>query len=94
MNAKDTKKGDIHTVDPKLLEILVCPLTKNELEYDAKAQDANLRVPSFRERFRFQPPFVVTQPLDRRGRGTQAVERKVQLPPMRHRCQQVADGLW
>ena len=39
MNAKKTKQGDIHTVDPKLLEILVCPLTKNELEYDAKAQE-------------------------------------------------------
>lgn len=24
-------------VDPKLLEILVCPLTKSELRYDAKA---------------------------------------------------------
>ena len=34
MNAKDS-----NTVDPKLLEILVCPLTKNELEYDAKAQE-------------------------------------------------------
>ena len=27
------------TVDPKLLEILVCPLTKTVLEYDAKAQE-------------------------------------------------------
>ena len=26
-------------VDPKLLEILVCPVTKTELEYDAKAQE-------------------------------------------------------
>lgn len=26
-------------VDPKLLEILVCPLTKTTLEYDAKAQE-------------------------------------------------------
>ena len=25
--------------DPKLLEILVCPLTKTPLEYDAKAQE-------------------------------------------------------
>ena len=29
------KKG----VDPKLLEILVCPVTKGELEYDAAAQE-------------------------------------------------------
>lgn len=26
-------------VDPKLLEILVCPLTKSPLRYDAKAQE-------------------------------------------------------
>ncbi len=39
MNAKESKKSGDHAVDPKLLEILVCPLTKNELEYDAKAQE-------------------------------------------------------
>ena len=27
------------TVDPKLLEILVCPLTKAPLRYDAAAQE-------------------------------------------------------
>ncbi len=27
------------TVDPKLLEILVCPLTKGPLRYDKKAQE-------------------------------------------------------
>ena len=27
------------TVDPKLLEILVCPLTKGPLRYDASAQE-------------------------------------------------------
>jgi len=37
-------------VDPKLLEILVCPLTKAPLRYDAKAQEliseqANLAYP-------------------------------------------------
>ena len=37
-------------VDPKLLEILVCPLSKGPLEYDAEAQEliskqANLAYP-------------------------------------------------
>ncbi len=32
-------KPAAHAVDPKLLEILVCPLTKHTLEYDAKAQE-------------------------------------------------------
>lgn len=26
-------------IDPKLLEILVCPMTKSPLRYDAKAQE-------------------------------------------------------
>jgi uncharacterized protein len=28
-----------NTIDPKLLEILVCPLTKTPLEYDAAKQE-------------------------------------------------------
>ena len=28
-----------HGIDPKLLEILVCPLTKTPLEYDAERQE-------------------------------------------------------
>ena len=28
-----------HSVDPKLLEILVCPLTKVPLRFDAEAQE-------------------------------------------------------
>jgi len=28
-----------HAIDPKLLEILVCPLTKVPLRYDAAAQE-------------------------------------------------------
>ena len=27
------------TIDPKLLEILVCPVTKGPLQYDAEAQE-------------------------------------------------------
>ena len=29
----------MHVIDPKLLEMLVCPLTKEPLRYDAKAQE-------------------------------------------------------
>lgn len=31
--------GESRPVDPKLLEILVCPLTKQTLEYDAERQE-------------------------------------------------------
>ena len=31
--------SDTSSVDPKLLEILVCPITKGPLEYDAAAQE-------------------------------------------------------
>lgn len=31
--------GGGRTVDPKLLEILVCPITKQRLEYDAGRQE-------------------------------------------------------
>ncbi|MDG2034271.1 MAG: Trm112 family protein [Rhodospirillales bacterium] len=37
-----TKRSDcvtVHDVDPKLLEILVCPLTKGPLQYDRKNQE-------------------------------------------------------
>jgi uncharacterized protein len=30
---------DPHTTDPKLLEILVCPVTKTRLSYDAEAKE-------------------------------------------------------
>ena len=36
--SKDPASGD-DRVDPKLLEILVCPLTKGPLRYDAEAQE-------------------------------------------------------
>ena len=32
-------KSGAHAVDPKLLEILVCPLTKQPLSYDKEAQE-------------------------------------------------------
>ena len=38
MNA-GTNDRPSHLIDPKLLEILVCPLTKTPLEYDAQKQE-------------------------------------------------------
>lgn len=35
----DTAPAEHGSVDPKLLEILVCPLTKTRLEYDAAQQE-------------------------------------------------------
>jgi uncharacterized protein YbaR (Trm112 family) len=35
----DPGEGSAPRLDPKLLEILVCPLTKGRLEYDAAAQE-------------------------------------------------------
>lgn len=32
-------RGDTGTVDPRLLELLVCPLTKGPLDYDAARQE-------------------------------------------------------
>jgi len=37
MSDRETRSG--RTVDPKLLEILVCPITKTTLEYDRERQE-------------------------------------------------------
>jgi uncharacterized protein YbaR (Trm112 family) len=37
MPERETETG--RTVDPKLLEILVCPVTKTTLEYDRERQE-------------------------------------------------------
>jgi hypothetical protein len=38
MNAASSDRPP-NAIDPKLLEILVCPLTKGPLEYDAEKQE-------------------------------------------------------
>ena len=35
----DAPEGGERRLDPKLLEILVCPLTKTSLDYDAEKQE-------------------------------------------------------
>ena len=39
MASQETSKPSGRTIDPRLLEILVCPLTKQPLSYDADAQE-------------------------------------------------------
>jgi len=39
MSTDSTPERPAGSVDPKLLEILVCPLTKGPLEYDASSQE-------------------------------------------------------
>ena len=39
MSTTPTTEQTAGSVDPKLLEILVCPLTKTTLEYDAVKQE-------------------------------------------------------
>jgi uncharacterized protein len=37
--SNEPEPGNERRLDPKLLEILVCPLTKTSLDYDAKRQE-------------------------------------------------------
>lgn len=39
MSQREERAGASERVDPKLLEILVCPLTKTTLQYDPAAQE-------------------------------------------------------
>jgi hypothetical protein len=39
MSDTSSPERPAHGIDPKLLEILVCPLTKGPLEYDAEHQE-------------------------------------------------------
>jgi uncharacterized protein len=39
MSNDEPEKNPPHAVDPRLLELLVCPLTKTRLEYDAQKQE-------------------------------------------------------
>ena len=37
--SNEPERGNERRLDPKLLEILVCPLTKTSLDYDAERQE-------------------------------------------------------
>ncbi|MEJ2117344.1 MAG: Trm112 family protein [Alphaproteobacteria bacterium] len=35
----ENSSGASHSIDPRLLEVLVCPITKHPLRYDAERQE-------------------------------------------------------
>ncbi|MBS7805224.1 Trm112 family protein [Rhizobiales bacterium TNE-4] len=39
MTDQDNPRAEMHRLDPRLLEILVCPLTKGRLEYNRETQE-------------------------------------------------------
>ncbi len=56
-----------YKVDPKMLEILVCPVTKGPLEYDAQAQELISRQASLAYPIRDGIPIMLAdeaRPLD------------------------------
>ena len=48
-------------VDPKLLDILVCPLTKSMLEYDAARQELISRAAKLAFPIRYGIPIMLTE---------------------------------
>jgi uncharacterized protein len=61
------------TVDPKLLEILVCPLTKGPLEFDATRQELISRSAKLAYPIRDGIPIMLPEEA-----------RKIEATPLRH----------
>jgi hypothetical protein len=69
------KGGAGEKVDPRLLEILVCPLTKTVLEYDAAAQELISRAAGLAYPIRNGVPLMTVEaarPLDGRPKSAGA----------------------
>ena len=65
-------------VDPKLLEILVCPLTKGPLRYDAEAQELISEQAGLAYPIRDGIPIMLVdeaRQLDQEGAGVRALRR-------------------
>ena len=80
MNSTPPAERPADSVDPKLLEILVCPLTKGPLEYDAAAWERRFLAQwpagsdahrSYHERIVYGPRYGISQAL-RRGNALAA----------------------
>ncbi len=62
-----------HSVDPRLLELLVCPLTKTRLEYDAKKQELISRAAGLAFPIKNGVPLLISdaaRPLDEKDAPT------------------------
>jgi uncharacterized protein YbaR (Trm112 family) len=64
-------------IDPKLLEILVCPLTKTSLDYDAEAQELISRAAKLAYPIRDGIPIMLAEearPLEAPSRDTDSAD--------------------
>jgi len=73
------------SVDPKLLEILVCPLTKGPLEYDAEKQELISRAAKLAYPIRDGIPIMLPEEA-RRLELTLVIVREDGPPSHRRRC--------
>ena len=74
------------SIDPKLLEILVCPLTKSTLEYDAEKQELISRAAKLAYPIRDGIPIMLVdqaRPIDE----DEAIPEEVQAAPARSRAE-------
>ena len=62
MSAEPTKDAKPRQIDPKLLEILVCPLTKTTLAYDQAAQELISRAAGLAYPIRDGVPLMTVRP--------------------------------
>jgi uncharacterized protein len=74
MSEPQEKDAAFARVDPKLLEILVCPLTKTTLQYDAAAQELISRAAGLAYPIRNGVPLMTVESARRLDDATAAHE--------------------
>jgi uncharacterized protein YbaR (Trm112 family) len=74
MSEPQEKDAAFARVDPKLLEILVCPLTKTTLQYDAAAQELISRAAGLAYPIRNGVPLMTVESARRLDDATAANE--------------------
>lgn len=76
MSAEPTKNEGPRQIDPKLLEILICPLTKTTLAYDPTAQELISRAAGLAYPIRDGVPLMTAEAarrLDDKPRGVGSI---------------------